>query len=181
MTKPVRTFGLTHAVAMLAVAAWACGFTPSSLANSAASGNAQSATIIGANSLLSDGASALQAGRAAEGLRLTLAGLNEPSLPRDLAAGHANACAAYVMLKQWEEALEHCKQSIEMDSSNWRAYNNRAAVYVAKGLYDLAIRDIEAGLALAPNSRTLLESMRVTQRNKRIIEGQSHGRRSVPS
>ncbi len=66
-----------------------------------------------------------------------------------------------------------------MDHSNWRAFNNRAAIYVTKGLYDLAIRDIEAGLALAPNSRILHESMRVAKRNKRITE--SAGRRSVPS
>jgi tetratricopeptide (TPR) repeat protein len=179
MTTPVRTFGLTHAAATLALAAWACGFAPPSLATPPTSDPAHSATIIGANPLLSGGASALEAGRAEEGLRLTLAGLNEPGMPRDLAAGHANACAAYVMLKQWEQALEQCNQSIEMDRVNWRAYNNRAAIYVSKGLYDLAIRDIEAGLAIAPNSRTLQESMRVTRHNKRISE--SRGHRSLPS
>ncbi len=178
MTTTVRTFGLNRAVATLAFAGCTWALVSPSLAASA-SDNAQSATVIGANPLLSDGASALEAGRAEEGLRLTLAGLSEPGLPRDLAAGHANACAAYVMLKQWEQALEQCNQSIELDSSNWRAYNNRAAIYVSKGLYDLAIRDIQAGLALAPNSHTLLESMRVTQRNKRITE--SRGRRSLPS
>lgn len=178
MTAPPRTSDLIHAVATLAFAAWGCAFACTSSA-SPPSDNARSATIIGANPLLSDGASALEAGRTEEGLRLTLAGLNEPGMPRDLAAGHANACAAFVMLKDWEQALAHCNQSIEMDSSNWRAYNNRAAVYVGKGLYDLAIRDIRAGLALAPNSRTLLESMRVTQRNKRATE--SRGRRSLPS
>ncbi len=141
---------------------------------------AQSATIIGStNVLLADGATALEAGRVEEGLRLTLAGLQEPALSRDTAAGHANACAGFVMLKQWEDALAHCNQAIGLDSSNWRAFNNRAAIYVAKGLYDLAIHDIEVGLALAPHSPTLLESMRVAQRNKRITEGRGH--RSVPS
>ncbi len=146
----------------------------------ATKGDAQSVTILGAaNSQLADGASALRAGHVAEGLRLTLAGLNEPAELRDIAAGHANACAGYALLKQWDEALDQCNQAIGLDNTNWRAYNNRAAVYSARGLFDLAIHDIETGLGLAPNSETLLESMRVTQRNKRIILDRSH--HSVPS
>ncbi len=178
MIAPVRTLGL--ALAILAFGG-VCGYAPATAA-AAPSPNpnaASSTTVIGASALLSDGASALQAGRAEEGLRLTLAGLTEPLSTRELAAGHANACAALVMLSQWEEALNHCNQSIQLDGSNWRAYNNRAAVYVAKGLYDLAIHDIETGLSLAPNSHTLRESMRVTRRNKRISE--QRARRSVPS
>jgi Flp pilus assembly protein TadD len=83
------------------------------------------------------------------------------------------------MLSQWEEALNHCNQSIQLDGSNWRAYNNRAAVYAGKGLYDLANHDNQTGLSMAPNTHTLLESLRVTRRNKRIIE--QNARRSVPS
>jgi Flp pilus assembly protein TadD len=177
MIAPVRIFGL--ALPTLAFAVWACGYAPAAAAGTPSSNNASSSTVIGASALLSDGASALEAGRAEEGLRLTLAGLNEPLSSRELAAGHANACAALAMLSQWEEALNHCNQSIQLDGSNWRAYNNRAAVYVGKGLYDLAIHDIQTGLSMAPNSHTLLESLRVTRRNKRIIE--EHARRSVPS
>ncbi len=169
-----RTLGATSfALGILAFAAWT---SPPAHATD----GAHSATIIGGNNvLLSDGASLLETGHVEEGLRLTLEGLQESAPPHDIAAGHANACAGYVMLKQWEEALNHCNQAIGIDVSNWRAFNNRAAIYVAKGLYDLAIHDIEAGLALAPRSRTLLESMRVAQRNKRITE--SRGHRSLPS
>ncbi len=162
----------------LAVVALASGVLASPVV--AADERAHSATIVGGgNVLLADGATALEAGRVEEGLRLTLQGLREPSMTRDIAAGHANACAGYVLLKQWEDALEHCNEAVDLDNTNWRAFNNRAAIYVAKGLYDLAIRDIEAGLTLAPNSRTLQESMRVAQRNKRITEGRGH--RSLPS
>ena len=174
---PLRIFGRT--LATLAFAGWVCAFAPRAAAGSPSAADANSTTVIGANALLSDGASALEAGRAEEGLRLTLAGLTEAASPHELAAGHANACAAFAMLLQWDAALEHCNQSIAIDGSNWRAYNNRAAIYVAKGLYDLAIHDIETGLALAPNSRILLESMRVARRDKRIVE--SRGRRAVPS
>ncbi len=177
MPAPVRTLGLTLATLACATMFCSLGLPPTAEARSP--DEASSRTVIGANPQLSDGASALEAGHAEEGLRLTLAGLTEAASPHELAAGHANACAAFAMLQQWEEALEHCNQSIEMDGSNWRAYNNRAAVYVAKGLYDLAIHDIETGLALAPNSPTLRESLRVARRNKRITE--ARGRRSVPS
>jgi tetratricopeptide (TPR) repeat protein len=141
---------------------------------------ANSTTVLGpSNTLLADGAAALEDGHIEEGLRLTLEGLKAPSPTRDTAAGHANACAGFVLLQQWEDALDHCNKALGLDTSNWRAYNNRAAVYVAKGLYELAVRDIEAGLQIAPQSRTLHESMRIVLKNKRIIG--NRGRRSVPS
>ncbi len=146
---------------------------------SGATNAAQSATVIGSNALLSEGANALEAGRVEEGVRLTLAGLKEQADPHDIAAGHANACAGLVQLEQLDAALEHCNVAIEMDSTNWRAFNNRAAVYVAKGLFEQAFRDIKSGLELAPHSRTLQESLRVAQRNKRIME--RRGRHAVPS
>jgi len=150
--------------------------TPSAQSHESAS----STTIIGTtNVLLSQGAEELQNGHVDEGLRLTLEGLKEPGDVRDIAAGHANACAAYALLMQWDDALEHCNQAVALDNSNWRAFNNRAAIYVAKGLFDLAFQDINAGLELAPNSRTLHESLRVAERNKRIME--KRGRHAVPS
>ena len=96
-----------------------------------------------------------------------------------MAAGRANACAAYALLMKWDEALEQCNQALALDNSNWRAFNNRAAIYVAKGLFDLAFHDINSGLEIAPNSRTLHESLRVAEKNKKIME--RRGRRAVPS
>jgi tetratricopeptide (TPR) repeat protein len=84
-----------------------------------------------------------------------------------------------VLLKQWAEALAQCNAALELDKSNWRIYNNRAAIYVEKGLYDLAMHDLDAGLALAPGAATLLESVRILQRNKRLLGRQV--RKVVPS
>jgi tetratricopeptide (TPR) repeat protein len=150
--------------------------TPSAKSHESAS----STTIIGTtNVLLSQGAEELQNGHVDEGLRLTLEGLKEPGDVHDIAAGHANACAAYALQMNWDEALEHCNQALALDNSNWRAFNNRAAIYVAKGLFELAFQDINSGLEIAPNSSTLHESLRVAQRNKRIME--RLGRHAVPS
>ncbi len=135
---------------------------------------AQSATVMGpTNPQLSDGAMALESGRTEEGIRLTLDGLKIPTNPQDKAAGYANLCAGYAMLKQWDEALQHCNTSLVLDPRNWRTFNNRAAVYAGRGQYDLAMNDIRAGLDLAPKSSTLLESLRVVQHNKRLLSTRS--------
>src|SRR6516162_3695163 len=108
-----------------------------------------SSTVIGPTNVpLADGAAALEEGRADDGIRLTLEGLKLPGPPRDMAAGHANLCAGYVLLHRWYEALAHCNSAIALDAGNWRAYNNRAAVFDARGLYDQAISDIQMGLKI---------------------------------
>jgi tetratricopeptide (TPR) repeat protein len=143
--------------------------------------SASSATVIvgDANALLADGAAALQAGRVEEGVRLTLEGLKGAVTAQDNAAGHSNACAGYVLLKQWPEALVQCNAALALDTSNWRTYNNRAAIYIQQGLYDLGMQDLRAGLALAPEAATLHESLRILERNKRISGRRT--RRTVPS
>jgi tetratricopeptide (TPR) repeat protein len=129
----------------------------------------QSATIMGpSNPQLAEGATALDQGHIEEGIRLTIEGLKFPSESRDKAAGYSNLCAGYAMLKQWDQALPHCNTAVSLDQNNWRAFNNRAAIYVAKGQYEQAMADLRAGLEIAPNSRTLLESLRIAQQNKRL-------------
>jgi tetratricopeptide (TPR) repeat protein len=122
----------------------------------------QSASVFGpTNVLLSQGSDALQMGRYEQGVRLTLAGLEQPNTNQDAAAGHSNACAGLAALKRWEEALEHCNRALELDRGNWRTFNNRAAVFVGLKKLDLAMTDVNAGLELAPNSATLLKSKEV--------------------
>lgn len=130
---------------------------------------AGSQTVFGpSNPALSDGASALEAGRYEEGIRLTLQGLEAPASSQDRAAGHSNLCAGYAALKRWDDALVHCNAALELDRDNWRAYNNRAAVFVGKELYDLAVADVQAGLQLNPGSRTLRKSLQIVLDHKRL-------------
>jgi tetratricopeptide (TPR) repeat protein len=141
----------------------------------------QSSTIVGpANPQLADGATALDAGHIEEGIRLTLEGLKFPTETHDKAAGYSNLCAGYAMLKQWDEALQHCNTALALDPNNWRSYNNRAAVYVGKGQYDHAMDDLRAGLELAPNSNTLLESLRIVQENRRLLNARSRSAVRTP-
>jgi tetratricopeptide (TPR) repeat protein len=129
---------------------------------------AQSTTVIGpSNAQLAAGAVAMENGRPEEGIRLTLDGLRGPNKPEDIAAAHSNLCAGYGMLKRWEDALQHCNTALELDRTNWRTYNNRAAVYTGKGLYDLALTDLQSGLEIAPESRTLKRSLQLVEEHKR--------------
>jgi tetratricopeptide (TPR) repeat protein len=133
-----------------------------------------SSTVLGpSNPQLADGATALDAGRVEEGIRLTLDGLNAPNSLQDKAAGYSNLCAGYALRKQWEEALKSCNIALSLDDRNWRTFNNRAAIYSARGQFDLAMKDIRSGMEIAPNSRTLRESLRIIQENRRLLSTRS--------
>lgn len=142
---------------------------------------AQSATVIGpSNPQLADGALALDQGRIQEGIQLTLDGLRTPTNSLDKAAGYSNLCAGYALLKQWNEALQHCNTAIRLDQRNWRSFNNRAAVYAATMRWDRAVNDIRTGLEIAPNSPTLLESLRIIEQNRRLMGSRSRSAIRAP-
>ncbi len=107
------------------------------------------------NPELADGARALLAGDARRGIDLTLAGLENAFGDRELKAAHSNLCAGYLMLKQAETALEHCDIVIALDPDFWRAYNNRALVYLELERYAESEADIAKGQQLRPNSEKL--------------------------
>lgn len=120
-------------------------------------GDAQeSRTILGpANPELAQGADEFLAGNAEEGVRLTLLGLRHQTGRRDRIAGLSNLCAGYFMLDQLDDALRYCNLALAEDDQNWRAYNNRALIYVTRERYLEAEQDILKGQQLAPNSRNL--------------------------
>jgi tetratricopeptide (TPR) repeat protein len=139
----------------------------------------QSITVLGApNQNLASGSVALEAGRYQDGIRLSLAGLGDVASFKDQAAGHANVCAGYAALKRWHEALPHCNRSLDLDRGNWRAFNNRAAVYVGLGMFELAMTDVNAGLELAPDSKILHKSLEVVKEH-RDAERRDRRRRPV--
>jgi len=131
------------------------------------------------NESLSAGSRALEQGRAEEGIRLTHEGIRSSADHRDIAAGHANLCAGYVMLQRWEEALFECNLSIEMDDGNWRAYNNRSAVFTAMGHYDRAIADVLIGLKLAPDSGVLKKTLEIVYQHQRLLKDRNRGATSA--
>lgn len=113
-----------------------------------------STVVLGPSNLaLADGAAALMAGDAEEGIRLTLRGLTMATSARERVAGWANLCAGYVMLSRFDEALAYCNQAIEADPGHWHALSNRALVYLFKHEFDLAGRDVARAESIAPQAR----------------------------
>lgn len=107
------------------------------------------------NSDLYEGAQLLRDGEAEEGLRRTLRGLEYATTTRDKVAGMSNACAAYVMLSRYEEAVPWCDQALELRSEYWRALINRSYAYIKLGQFEKAEADLEAAEEVAPGARSV--------------------------
>lgn len=118
----------------------------------------QSRTVLGpSNIYLYDGANALLARDAEEGVALTLKGLQVAQGMREEKIGHANLCAGFMLLDQPTTALVHCDWVLERDPSHWRTYNNRALVYMKLKRFEEAEADIKRGQELNPRSEKLKE------------------------
>ena len=101
-------------------------------------------TVIGpSNVYLYEGANALLANNALEGVPLTLKGLAIAHGSREEKVAHSNLCAGFMMLDQPETALEHCNWVLERDPNHWRSYNNRALVYIALECFEESEADIK--------------------------------------
>ena len=107
------------------------------------------------NPQLADGATALKAGNIEDGVRLTLLGLEKAQGQRERSAALSNLCAGYLLLEQLDDSLDYCDQAVAENIRSWRAYNNRALVYMELGRYEEAEADVIRGQELAPNAKTL--------------------------
>lgn len=113
-------------------------------------------TVVGpTNPPLADGAQALLAGDAEEGVRLTLIGLRHEPNRRDRLTGMSNLCAGYIMLEQLDEALTYCTRVLDENPKFWRALSNRALAYVQLERYEEAEADLQLAEEIAPNARTV--------------------------
>jgi tetratricopeptide (TPR) repeat protein len=113
-------------------------------------------TVIGPGNIpLSDGAAALKAGDAKEGVRLTMLGLSQAHSSRERKTANSNLCAGYALLQNYPTALEYCDEALEEDDKYWRAYSNRALVYIKLRRFEEAEQDLIRGEAISPRSKTL--------------------------
>lgn len=113
-------------------------------------------TIIGPRNVpLHDGAEALLAGHNETGVQLTLQGLKLALGKREEEAALSNLCAGYFMLQQYDEAMKYCDLLLQRNNNSWRAYNNRALIYLRTKQYRKADQDLTRGEAINPGARTL--------------------------
>ncbi len=121
-----------------------------------AAASEDSRTVIGPSNLyLYDGANALIAGNAEEGVRLTLLGLNMAANERERHIAFSNLCAGYILLVQLDTALDYCNRVLAKNDRHWRSYNNRALIYIKQQRYLEAEQDIVKVQELNPNARNL--------------------------
>jgi tetratricopeptide (TPR) repeat protein len=128
----------------------------------------QSRTVVGStNPELQQGAEALRAEDAEEGVRLTLIGLRHASSKRERVVGLSNLCAGYVMLENFDTAFDYCERALEEDDEHWRTYSNRAVAYIKTGQFEEAEQDLQKAEALSPNSRIVkvVRAMLLNQTN----------------
>ena len=107
------------------------------------------------NPYLSDGADALVNGYIKKGIDLTEKGLEYAQGEYEHKAALSNLCAGYLMVNQPQKALQACNAVLEMDPKFWRAYNNRALVYLELARFEDSEADIQRGQELRPKSRNL--------------------------
>jgi tetratricopeptide (TPR) repeat protein len=113
-------------------------------------------TVIGPRNIaLSEGAEALLANDGEEGVRLTLIGLKTAHGSRERKAALSNLCAGYLMIDQPRTALEYCNEAVEQFPDFWRAYNNRALVFLRLDRFEESEADIRRGQELRPSAETL--------------------------
>lgn len=113
----------------------------------------QNATVLGTSNVeLQDGANALRAGDAKEGIRLTKLGLSRASSTRERQTGNSNLCAGYALLGQYAEGLPYCDAALEENDQHWRARSNRALIYIKLRRFDEANEDLLVGEAISPNA-----------------------------
>lgn len=116
----------------------------------------ESVTVLGPTNLpLQQGADALRAGDAEQGVQLTETGLKQATTARERRVGKANLCAGYLLLEQYSRALAYCNEVLAEDDSHWRSYSNRALIYIKLRRFAEAEQDLLQGEAISPNSRTL--------------------------
>lgn len=116
---------------------------------------AGSRSVFGSNSYLADGATALMLGNYKRGVELTRLALGDVLSKEERVASLSNLCAGYVGLKEYEVALVYCNRSLEMEPLNWRALQNRAGAHAGLGNFTQALKDVELGLTLNPDSDAL--------------------------
>ena len=119
------------------------------------SNNGQIMAVGPKNLDLHKGAELLLAGRTQEGVERTLRGMQAAQGRREEEAALSNLCSGYVVLERFDEALKYCELLLERNNKSWRAYNNRALIYIMTEQYEKANQDLIRAEGLNPGAPTL--------------------------
>nr|QBH73889.1 fk506-binding protein [Frankliniella cephalica] len=85
-----------------------------------------------------------------------------------LLAGYLNAALCYLKLNENKEAVDQCTAALNLDSQNEKGLYRRGQGYLALAEPELAKKDFEAVVALAPENKAALNSIVIC--NTQIME-----------
>ncbi|HZF16215.1 MAG TPA: tetratricopeptide repeat protein [Steroidobacteraceae bacterium] len=139
-----------------------------------------SATVIGPNTLLTQGTEAMVFEHWQQGVELLEAGIKYATDPDQRAAAYSNLCAGYIALGDYDRALINCDAALKINSNNWRTYNNRAGALLGKGRLDEALNDVASGLALNPEGAILLKMDSLVRTRLKSLYAPRRPARDVP-
>lgn len=133
---------------------------------------AQSVDIIymNANTDIQAGKRALRHNRPADAIRLLERGLKSNMSESMRVAGLNELCIAYRMDGDLEAAKENCSAAIALSPRYWRAYNNRANVFVDQDNYLAALKDYEAARVINPKSDLVRNNIRAIKTSISMID-----------
>lgn len=125
-------------------------------ANAAETTNTDRGTVLGPeNPDLTEGAMQLRLGDPETGIKLTQRGLLQANTKKQKYTAYSNLCAGYILVEKMEKAIDYCDRALQLNERNHHAYSNRALARFYLEDYELAQKDVKAGVAIAPYSRSL--------------------------
>ena len=128
-----------------------------------------SETILVMRGRLFEASMALRLGDGERGIQLIEEELARGIARRsDAAKALSDLCAGYILIGDYPRALVHCDRSLEMDQTNWRAFNNRASAFLGLSRLDKAIADLSRGLELRSGSVMMRRSLENAYERKRL-------------
>jgi tetratricopeptide (TPR) repeat protein len=70
-------------------------------------------------------------------------------------SANTGLCAAYMSTEKYQEAIDHCEASLELNPNKWETLNNLGISYMGLKDYRMAIEILERGLKLNSDSDIL--------------------------
>jgi DnaJ family protein C protein 7 len=108
-----------------------------------------------------EGNDAFQAGNAEEAIKAYTEALEvEPSHAAGNTVLYANRAAAYMKLNKFNEAVNDCSKSIDLDENYVKAYTRRANAYMQLEKYEEAVRDYTKAQTLDSESAEIANQLK---------------------
>ena len=130
---------------------------------------ASSNTVIGPNVMLADGAEALMRGDWERGVQLTQMGLTFAISQQDRASATRQPVRRFrgaQAVSARARALRSSRSQLESD--NWRTWQNRAAANLGLGKVEDSLRDIQRGLQINPDSDSLQKTLAIARDQEKL-------------